>query len=156
MIFLSESFFPYFFHVHLNILDEVVSSLYAIFGTPCIHTYIVISFKFKRKSVIRFMRNFFHVSVICQFSLRVAWPPFVLCVGLQLLRCEGHWRSFPDYENPKGRIMNIRMQRINYFAAMNFKHQKRHKKLQLTNNLPQLMVVKGVPLQLSKNKKFLI
>jgi hypothetical protein len=36
MIFLSETFFPCFFHVHLNILDEVVSSLYAIFGTPCI------------------------------------------------------------------------------------------------------------------------
>jgi hypothetical protein len=38
-IFLSETFFPYFFHVHLNILDKVVSSLYAIFGTPvCIPT----------------------------------------------------------------------------------------------------------------------
>jgi hypothetical protein len=34
IIFLSETFFPYFFHVHLNILDKVVSSLYAIFGTP--------------------------------------------------------------------------------------------------------------------------
>jgi hypothetical protein len=34
LIFLSENFFPYFFHVHLNILDKVVSSLYAIFGTP--------------------------------------------------------------------------------------------------------------------------
>jgi hypothetical protein len=33
---LSETFFPYFFHVHLNILDKVVSNLYAIFGTPCI------------------------------------------------------------------------------------------------------------------------
>jgi hypothetical protein len=33
LIFLSENFFPYFFHVHLNILDKVVSSLYAIFGT---------------------------------------------------------------------------------------------------------------------------
>jgi hypothetical protein len=28
--------FPYFFHVYLNILDTVVSSLYANFGTPCI------------------------------------------------------------------------------------------------------------------------
>jgi hypothetical protein len=36
MIFLSETFFPYFFHVHLSILDKVVSSLYAIFGTRCI------------------------------------------------------------------------------------------------------------------------
>jgi hypothetical protein len=35
--FLSETFFPYFFHVHLNILDKVVSSLYANFGTPCIY-----------------------------------------------------------------------------------------------------------------------
>jgi hypothetical protein len=26
--------FPYCFYVHLNILDKVVSSLYAIFGTP--------------------------------------------------------------------------------------------------------------------------
>jgi hypothetical protein len=33
--FLSETFFPYFFHVHLSILDKVVSSLYAIFGTSC-------------------------------------------------------------------------------------------------------------------------
>jgi hypothetical protein len=33
--FLSETFFLYFFHVHLNILNKVVSSLYAIFGTPC-------------------------------------------------------------------------------------------------------------------------
>jgi hypothetical protein len=32
--FLSEIFFPYFFHVHLNIIDQVVSSEYAIFGTP--------------------------------------------------------------------------------------------------------------------------
>jgi hypothetical protein len=32
MIFLSETFFPYFFHVHLSILDKVVSSF--IFGTP--------------------------------------------------------------------------------------------------------------------------
>jgi hypothetical protein len=32
MIFLSETFFPYFFHVHLNILDKVINSLY-IFGT---------------------------------------------------------------------------------------------------------------------------
>jgi hypothetical protein len=32
---LSEKFFPYFFRVHLNILDTVVST-YAIFGTPCI------------------------------------------------------------------------------------------------------------------------
>jgi hypothetical protein len=32
--FLSETFFPYLFHVHLNILDKVVSSLYVIFGTP--------------------------------------------------------------------------------------------------------------------------
>jgi hypothetical protein len=36
IFFLSETFFPYFFHVHLNILDKVVSSLYVIFGTPCI------------------------------------------------------------------------------------------------------------------------
>jgi hypothetical protein len=35
--FLSETFFPYFFHVHLNILDKVVSSLYAHFGTACIN-----------------------------------------------------------------------------------------------------------------------
>jgi hypothetical protein len=34
--FLSGTFFPYFFHVHLNILDKVVSSLYGNFGTPCI------------------------------------------------------------------------------------------------------------------------
>jgi hypothetical protein len=33
---LSETFFSYFFHVHLSILDKVVSSLYANFGTPCI------------------------------------------------------------------------------------------------------------------------
>jgi hypothetical protein len=33
--FLSETFFPYFCHVHLNILDKVVSSLYTIFGTLC-------------------------------------------------------------------------------------------------------------------------
>jgi hypothetical protein len=33
---LSQTFFPYFFHVHLDILDKVVSSLYANFGTPCI------------------------------------------------------------------------------------------------------------------------
>jgi hypothetical protein len=32
--FLSETFLPYFFHVHLNILDKVVSSWYANFGTP--------------------------------------------------------------------------------------------------------------------------
>jgi hypothetical protein len=25
LIFLSENFFPYFFHIHLNILDKVVS-----------------------------------------------------------------------------------------------------------------------------------
>jgi hypothetical protein len=29
-----DYFFPYFFHVHLNILDKVVSSKCAIFGTP--------------------------------------------------------------------------------------------------------------------------
>jgi hypothetical protein len=29
----NKTFFPYFFHVHLNILDKVVSSLYANFGT---------------------------------------------------------------------------------------------------------------------------
>jgi hypothetical protein len=29
----------HFFHVHLNILDKVVSSLYAIFGTPCIYMF---------------------------------------------------------------------------------------------------------------------
>jgi hypothetical protein len=34
LIFLSETFFPYFFHVHLSILDKVVSSLYAILGHP--------------------------------------------------------------------------------------------------------------------------
>jgi hypothetical protein len=34
--FLSETFFPYFFNAHLNILDMVVSSLYANFGTACI------------------------------------------------------------------------------------------------------------------------
>jgi hypothetical protein len=34
--FLSENFFPYFFHVHLNILDQVVTSECAILGTPCI------------------------------------------------------------------------------------------------------------------------
>jgi hypothetical protein len=34
--FLSETFFPYFFHVHLSIFDKVVSSFYANFGTPCI------------------------------------------------------------------------------------------------------------------------
>jgi hypothetical protein len=33
LIFLSKTFLPYFFHVHLNILDKVGSSLYAIFGT---------------------------------------------------------------------------------------------------------------------------
>jgi hypothetical protein len=33
---LSEIFFPYFFHVHLNILDQVVSSEWAILGTACI------------------------------------------------------------------------------------------------------------------------
>jgi hypothetical protein len=32
--FLSETCFSYFFHVHLSILDKVVSSLYAIVGTP--------------------------------------------------------------------------------------------------------------------------
>jgi hypothetical protein len=40
VFFLSETFFPYFFHIHLNILDQVVNSLYAIFGTPCICTYV--------------------------------------------------------------------------------------------------------------------
>jgi hypothetical protein len=45
IIFLSEKFFPYFFHVHLNILDKVVSSLYAQFGTPCMYiTYVHINF----------------------------------------------------------------------------------------------------------------
>jgi hypothetical protein len=34
LIFLSDFFFPYFFHDHLNILDQVVSSERAIFGTP--------------------------------------------------------------------------------------------------------------------------
>jgi hypothetical protein len=33
--FVGNIFSPYFFHVHLNILDKVVSSLYTIFGTPC-------------------------------------------------------------------------------------------------------------------------
>jgi hypothetical protein len=37
--FLSEIFFPYFFRVHLNILDMVVSSQYAIFGTPVLFKY---------------------------------------------------------------------------------------------------------------------
>jgi hypothetical protein len=32
--FFSETFFLYFFPVHLNILDKAVSSLYANFGTP--------------------------------------------------------------------------------------------------------------------------
>jgi hypothetical protein len=32
--FFVGNIFPYFFHVHLSILDKVVSSLYAIFGTP--------------------------------------------------------------------------------------------------------------------------
>jgi hypothetical protein len=42
LIFLSETFFPYFFHVgvHLSILDKVVSSLNANIGTFCI--YIII------------------------------------------------------------------------------------------------------------------
>jgi hypothetical protein len=39
--FLSETFFLYFFHVHLNILDKVVSSLYANFGTPCNNKVVV-------------------------------------------------------------------------------------------------------------------
>jgi hypothetical protein len=41
--FLSETFFPYFFHVHLNILDTVVSSLYTIFGTACMYICIHIN-----------------------------------------------------------------------------------------------------------------
>jgi hypothetical protein len=32
--FFVSYFFPFFFHVHLNILDQVVSSECAIFGTP--------------------------------------------------------------------------------------------------------------------------
>jgi hypothetical protein len=43
VFFLSETFFPYFFHIHLNILDQVVNSLYAIFGTPCIHVPMYVS-----------------------------------------------------------------------------------------------------------------
>jgi hypothetical protein len=35
---LPETFFSYFFHVDLSILDKVVSSLYAIFGTPVVGT----------------------------------------------------------------------------------------------------------------------
>jgi hypothetical protein len=46
---LSETFFPYFFHVHLNILDKVVSSLYAIFGTPCIQKKNTERLQFKPK-----------------------------------------------------------------------------------------------------------
>jgi hypothetical protein len=34
--FIVGNIFSIFFHVHLNILDKVVSSLYAIFGTLCI------------------------------------------------------------------------------------------------------------------------
>jgi hypothetical protein len=34
--FFFGNIFYIFFHVHLSILDKVVSSLYAIFGTPCI------------------------------------------------------------------------------------------------------------------------
>jgi hypothetical protein len=34
--FFDLKFFPYFFHVHLNILDQVVSSECAIFGPACI------------------------------------------------------------------------------------------------------------------------
>jgi hypothetical protein len=37
--FYNKTFFPYFSHVHLNILDKVVSSLYANFGTPCIKAF---------------------------------------------------------------------------------------------------------------------
>jgi hypothetical protein len=33
--FFVGNIFSIFFHVHLNILDKVVSSLYAIFGTLC-------------------------------------------------------------------------------------------------------------------------
>jgi hypothetical protein len=34
--FFVGNIFSMFFHVHLSILDKVVSSLYAIFGTACI------------------------------------------------------------------------------------------------------------------------
>jgi hypothetical protein len=48
--FLSETFFPYFFHVHLNILDKVVSSLYGNFGTPvCKGEEIIFKIKSKIK-----------------------------------------------------------------------------------------------------------
>jgi hypothetical protein len=34
IVFFVGNIFSYFFHVHLNILDKVVSGLYANFGTP--------------------------------------------------------------------------------------------------------------------------
>jgi hypothetical protein len=39
--FFVGNIFPYFFHVHLNILDKVVSSLYGNFGTLCINIYLI-------------------------------------------------------------------------------------------------------------------
>jgi hypothetical protein len=53
---LSEKCFPYFFRVHLNILDTVVSSYYAIFGTP-----VYLSFFRKLKFMLDFIFTVFRV-----------------------------------------------------------------------------------------------
>jgi hypothetical protein len=47
-------------HVHLNILDKVVSSLYSIFGTPCI--YMFNDFR------VRYDSNMQYILTIFQYS----------------------------------------------------------------------------------------